>query len=222
MPLTLPQMVMVLSEPQSLSDLKRYFLGIGGAAYTGGQFEIFGGGGDRPEAADSITVEDLIAVQLLSVRVPPQRILDLLDGQLGRRLEVELARIAVDVELDSEEALPLIKPGGHAAEAWRVLRQAGIGPVTSGKLLARKRPKLVPVYDSVVACALGTGARFWEWLHGRLREENSLLPRRLRELHERAELPVQVSPIRVLDVVLWIRHRDSHLRRGCPGLDLPS
>jgi hypothetical protein len=203
-------------------DLRRYFLAVGEAAFTGGQFERLGGGGDRPAIANTVTAEDLIAVQLLSVQVRPHRALDLLQGELGRKLAVELAEISVDVELGADEALPLIEEGGRADNAWRMLRDAvGIDWVIAGKLIARKRPKLVPVYDNVVSCAFGTGTGFWEWLHGKLREEGSVLAQRLCDLHAKAHLSAEVSRLRVLDVVFWMRHRDAHSGNGCPGLQLP-
>ncbi|RAO19427.1 DUF6308 family protein [Micromonospora noduli] len=220
--LTLAEILAVLDDPRSIPDLQRYFLGVRGAAFSGGQFERLGGSGYRPEVANTITADDLIAVQMLSVQVSPRRALDLLQGQLGRELAAELAKIPVDVELGADGASPLIAEGGHAHGAWRVLREAtDIGWVTAGKLLARKRPKLVPVYDEVVSCAFGTAAGFWEWLHGRLREDAGVLPQRLRGLHVMADLPAVVSPLRVLDVVFWMRHRDSHGGSGCPGLRLP-
>ncbi|MEU3454700.1 DUF6308 family protein [Micromonospora sp. NPDC006766] len=190
--------------------------------FTGGQFERLGGGGCRPEIANTVTAEDLIAVELLSVQVRPRRALDLSQGQLGRRLAAELANIPVDTELGTDEAFPLIVKGGHADKAWQTLREAhDIGWVIAGKLLARKRPKLVPVYDEVVSCALGTGTGFWEWLHGKFREEGGVLAQRLDALHARADLPAAVGRLRVLDVVLWMRHRDGHGGKACPGLRLP-
>jgi hypothetical protein len=41
--------------------------------YTGAFFERLGGGGDRPAIAHEIVAEDLIAVTMLSVRVPGPR-----------------------------------------------------------------------------------------------------------------------------------------------------
>jgi hypothetical protein len=221
-PLTLTEILDVLADPRSVPDLRRYFLAVGDAAFTGGQFERLGGGGSRPEAADTITAKDLIAVELLSVRVSPRRALDLLQGQLGRRLAAELAQIPVDVELGAAEACSLIIEGGHADNAWRMLRGSDdIGWVIAGKLLARKRPKLVPVYDEVVACAFGTGAGFWKWLHVKLGEEDGILAQCLRSVHEEAGLPAEVSRLRVLDVVFWMRHRKEHRGNGCCGLHLP-
>lgn len=221
-PLTLAEILAVLDDPRSVPDLQRYFLAVGDEAFTGGQFERLGGGGDRPEIANTVTAEDLIAVQLLSVQVRPRRALDLLQGQLGRDFGAELARIPVDVELGTDDALPLILEGGHADNAWWMLRnEKDIGWVIAGKLLARKRPKLVPVYDEVVSCAFGTGTGFWKWLHGRLREEGGVMAQRLRALHAKADLSAAVSPLRALDVVFWMHHREAHCGNGCPGLRLP-
>ncbi|MET7373450.1 DUF6308 family protein [Micromonospora arida] len=166
-PLKLAEILAVLDESRSVPDLQRYFLGVGGVSFSGGQFERLGGSGYRPEVANTITADDLIAVQMLSVQVSPRRALDLLQGQLGR-----------------------------------------------------KRPKLVPVYDEVVSCAYGTAAGFRKWLHGRLGEDDGVLPQRLRSLHAMADLPAVVSPLRVLDAVFWMRHRDGHGGTGCPGLRL--
>jgi hypothetical protein len=221
-PLALAEILAALDDPRSLSDLQRYFLSDGDAAFTGGQFERLGGGGWRPEIANTVTAEDLIAVELLSAQIRPRRALDLLQGQLGRRLAAELADIPVDTELGADEAFPLIVKGGHADKAWRTLRDADdIGWVIAGKLLARKRPKLVPVYDEVLSCALGTGTGFWEWLHGKLREEGGVLAQRLDSLHAKADLPAAVSRLRVLDVVFWMRHRGGHRGSTCPGCGLP-
>jgi hypothetical protein len=221
-PLTLAEILAVLDDPRSVPDLQRYFLPVGDGAFAGGQFERLGGGGCRPEPANTVTAEDLIAVQLLSVQVRPRRALDLLQGQLGQELAAELAKIPVDVELGADEAFPLIVKGGHADNAWRMLRdEDGIGWVIAGKLLARKRPKLVPVYDEVVSCAFGTGTGFWEWLHGRLCEEGGVLAQSLDACHAEADLPAAISRIRVLDVVLWMRHRDAHRGEACPGMRLP-
>jgi hypothetical protein len=221
-PLTLAEILAVLDDPRSVPDLQRYFLAVGDAAFTGGQFERLGGGGCRPEIANTVTAEDLIAVQLLSVQVRPHRALDLLQGQLGSDFGAALAKIPVDVELGADEALPLIMEGGHADSAWRLLRdEDGIGWVIAGKLLARKRPKLVPVYDEVVSCAFGTGTGFWEWLHGKLCEEGGVLAQSLDACHAEADLPAAISRIRVLDVVFWMRHRDAHRGEACPGTRLP-
>ncbi|MER5336784.1 DUF6308 family protein [Micromonospora sp. NPDC002717] len=209
----------LLDDSRSAVDLQRYFHAAGPSAFTGGQFERLGGGGDRPECRDVVTAEDLIAVELLSVRVPPSTALELLQGRLGEDVSAELAQIPTSVRLGSADAVPLMDKGGHADCAWRLLRKAdGIGWVVAGKVLARKRPRLVPVYDEVVSCAFRTGKGFWCWLHERLREEDHALEQQLVDLGVRAGVPSEVTPLRVLDVVVWMRHRDGHRGYRCPGL----
>ncbi|WP_433352554.1 DUF6308 family protein [Micromonospora saelicesensis] len=222
-PLTLGQILAVLDEPQSVADLRRYFGVAGQSPFTGGQFERLGSGGDRPETRNVITAEDLVAVELLSVRVPPRTALDLLQGALGKAVAAQLCEIPTDVPLGHPEASPYIERGGRADRAWRLLRDAdGIGWVVAGKLLARKRPLLVPVYDEVVACAFRTRRNFWCWLHGRLSEQEAMLDSRLSELREQAGLPKEIiTLLRVLDVAIWMRHRDEHTAYRCRGIRIP-
>ncbi|SDH47498.1 hypothetical protein SAMN05216377_12326 [Pseudonocardia oroxyli] len=120
----------------------------GSPFYTGGQFERFAGG-DRPDVADTFTVDDLVAVSMLSVTVPGRAALNILGPDAGELAEL-LAAIPTDVDLVDAEP-HMIDDGSAANHLWQALRsQAGIGPVVAGKLLARKRPRLVPVMDSVV------------------------------------------------------------------------
>ncbi|MGC4808803.1 DUF6308 family protein [Micromonospora sp. DT233] len=218
-PLTLAEILVLLDDPRTTSDLQRYFGAPGHQPYTGAYFERHAGGGDRADVANVITADDLIAIELLSVRIPPQTALDLLQGEPGRRLSAQLAAIPCAVELGDEKALPLIAPDGPADLAWHLLRGLpGIEWVIAGKLLARKRPALVPVYDGVVSCAFGTGTKFWQWLHDLLGADDGVLRQRLDECHARADLPEPVSRLRTLDVVFWMRHRGEHLKKSCPGL----
>ncbi|WP_268267504.1 DUF6308 family protein [Streptomyces coriariae] len=57
---------MLLSAERVVGDLRRYFgIGMppGGVPFTGSRFEHLVGGGDRPEVADRIMAEDLVAEQ---------------------------------------------------------------------------------------------------------------------------------------------------------------
>jgi hypothetical protein len=38
------------------------------------------------------------------------------------------------------------------------------------------------------------------------------------QLRAEAELPQEISALRVLDVVFWIRHRDGHTGYRCQGI----
>ncbi|MER5536812.1 DUF6308 family protein [Streptomyces mirabilis] len=184
------QLGSLITSDQAVSNLQRYF-GTGlpreAVPFTGSRFEHLAGGGDRPAVANSVTADDLIAVQTVSVRIPAQAAPDLLEGDLGVR-------------------------------AWHLLRdQPGIGWVTAGELLARKRPRLLPVYDRVVRCVLGRPKSFWLDLHAALRADNWALHHELMALRQAADLPETVSVLRVCDVVLWMHHRTDHQQGSCIG-----
>lgn len=68
--------------------------------------------------------------------------------------------------------------------------------------MARKRPKLRPIYDVHVAAALGT-KRVWPDLREALQTYDWLHPHLL-DLREQVGLPDAVSALRVLDVVVWM------------------
>jgi hypothetical protein len=175
------------------------------------------GGGDRQAAANLVTADDLIAVQALSVRIPAKVALDLLEGDLGFRVSELLRGVPNGIDMVEAEAADLAE-GSPAHTAWHLLRdQPGIGWVTAGKLLARKRPRLLPVYDQVVRCTLGRPKSFWLDLHGALRADNRALHHELQALRQAAGLPATVSALRVCDVVLWMHHRTHHQQKDCLG-----
>ncbi|MFE4660562.1 DUF6308 family protein [Streptomyces hydrogenans] len=199
----------VLDAERVVDDLRRYFgigLPLGAGAFTGGRFEHLAGGGDRRQVADRFTAEDLVAVQTLSVTVPAPVALDLLEGPLGTQLSELLRDIPSNTDLVDADA-SVITDGSPAYRAWRLLEdQYKIGWVTAGKLLARKRPRLLPVYDRVVRCALGHPPSFWTDLRTALREDDAALHHRLLRLRQIAGLPKTVSALRVADVAVWMAH----------------
>ncbi|MER6678136.1 DUF6308 family protein [Streptomyces sp. NPDC000983] len=200
-----------------MGDLRRYFgIGLppGAAAFTGSRFEHLAGGGDRPEVADRITAEDLVAVQTLSVTVPAPVALDILEGPLGVRLSGLLHAIPRDINMVDADA-DAVADGSPADQAWHLLRgRPDVGWVIAGKLLARKRPQLLPVYDRVVRCAVGRPPSFWLSLHTALREDDAALHRQLLELRQAAGVPQTVSALRVCDVAVWMGHRAEE--HACP------
>lgn len=180
------------------------------AGYAGRHFQRLAGGGDRADRAHVITAEDLIAVQTLSVTVKHKTSVQLLEGPLGLEVSRYLRDIPTDVSLLDPGAAGLVAPGSPADQCWQLLvsdAAPGVGWVTAGKLLARKRPHLIPVYDQVLSCALGSPGNWWTDLHRALDEDQGL-PDTLRDLH--AHAPRHVSLLRVLDVVLWMGHKDKH------------
>ncbi len=219
-PLEPAQLLAVVDDQASVEDLRSYF-GLGLVAgssppFTGGRFEALGEGGDRPGVADGITAEDLVAVQMLSVRVPAEVALELLEGQLGEEVAAELTEIPTDVDLGTPDAARLLADGGPADRAWHLLdSEDEVSWTIAGKLLARKRPRLVPVYDRVVRCALGRPSDAWLWLNERFENDDRALPRQLTAVQAEAGVPEYVTPPRVLDVILWMRHHRSHQPSRC-------
>ena len=221
--LDVDRLVALVQDDQACRDLRTYF-GAGLAEgelplYTGGHFELLDDGGDRPEVCDQFTAWDLLAVELLSVQVPRRVALDLVDGALGKDMTALLRQIPTPVRLWTARAEQLIKDGGPADRAWRLLEdQDGVGWVTAGKLLARKRPSLIPVYDNVVRCAFGRPKNPWTALRDALMRPDCRLRTALEDLKADAGIPKAVSPLRVLDVAVWMRHRPVHRGYRCAGL----
>jgi hypothetical protein len=80
-----------------------------------------------------------------------------------------------------------------------------IGPVAAGKLLARKRPHLLPVYDSRIKMVLKrprVDNRWWHDLRDQLIEDRDLI-RELESVRDRAAAD-HMSLLRVFDVMCWM------------------
>ncbi|WP_436521086.1 DUF6308 family protein [Actinoplanes sp. HUAS TT8] len=208
----------VVRDGRAAGDLAAYFDEKGERRFSGRRFESFADGGDRPAVRDVITPHDLLAVQALSVVVPAETMFALLGGDLGRQVGALLARVPADLELGTRDARKQVGSQSPVSEAWSLLRdQPDVGFVTAGKLIARKRPHLIPVYDRVVRCLFGRPQQVWVRLHDRLAEDGAELRGELAALRTRAELRPGISLLRVLDVVLWMRHHDEHREQDCPG-----
>jgi len=203
--LNVPKILTPGSRAQAVEHLRRYFGPVGVATgWAGSRFERLSGGGDRPDVADRFTADDLVAVTLLSVNVPPHGAIQLLESradEFARRL----AEIPHDLELVDVESIP---DDWAPTRLWAALRDIrGIGWVTASKLMARKRPHLIPVYDTVVRAAVKPTASFWEALRAALRADDRGLHRHLLSLREEADIGVEISALRVFDVVVWMHHR---------------
>lgn len=76
----------------------------------------------------------------------------------------------------------------------------GVGEVTARKLLARKRPLLIPVVDSVIVEALGCEKnRAWETLREAISDDIQTEAETLRPPGCR------VSTLRLIDTAVWMR-----------------
>lgn len=182
------------------------------ARYSGSYFERLGGGGDRPETAYQFTAEDLLAVSMLSVPVVRYYALHVLDYK-ARELSGLLAQIPLDVTLADPDARELIAQDGPAQALWQVLHDIKsrpqarnrLGPIAAGKLLARKRPQLIPVYDSYVKKVLRRPTDDQSWWHDlrcQLIKDKDLVPE-LETVRARAGAG-HLSLLRTFDIMCWM------------------
>ncbi|MFF0815335.1 DUF6308 family protein [Rhodococcus sp. NPDC003318] len=159
--------------------------------------------GRRAADRDTFTSDDLVAVTLLSVQVPAQGAVALL-GEAAPALSALLADVGPDRDLaDEDAALTEDAPIVRLETALREVH--GIGRITASKLIARKRPRLYPVYDDVIGRELWVRAEYLEPLRRALREDDRALHRRLTDLRDRAGLGDTVPALRVLEVLAWMQ-----------------
>lgn len=210
-------LVRLLEDPQTVRDLRAYYGTEDGNAggHAGRWFDLL-----VPNEPNRVTATDLVAAQCLGVTVPVKPSIDLLEGALGAELGALLRAVPTDVDLGSGDAISEIGDGSPADLAWRLLAgYEGVSRAAASTLLARKRPRLVPVWDQVVRCALGRPlvGGVWESIDRVVRKANGTVTDRLARLHRDAGLGPYVADLRVLDVAAWMRHRPSHQPQGCPG-----
>ncbi|WP_083649852.1 DUF6308 family protein [Amycolatopsis sp. CB00013] len=203
----------------SLNALRRYFNedATTGRLYTGRGFERLEGGGDLPHVRNCITSADVLALSYLSIthRLPDVAF----DTMVTYADDIArlLAELPVDIDIH-EAAWRVYATTSPAAELHALLRRCGGTNrwVTANKLLARKRPRLLPVYDSRVERLLGAPNSFWEclwtWFDGDPQRVDGL-----RSLRDEASGIEDISLLRCLDVVLWMRAAGSHIDTDEPG-----
>jgi hypothetical protein len=151
---------------------------------------------------DCFTVSDLFAATLLDMRFRPRAVRAVL-GARADQLGQLLAAVPDDVDLweaTDEQLAP-------AYELYRALRSgsalAGVGPTTASKLMARKRPRLIPIVDSVIRSALEIKGDSWIDLRAALRAAGVV--ERIEAMRP-SRLSFPVSTLRLLDAALWMRH----------------
>ncbi|WP_298254693.1 DUF6308 family protein [uncultured Arthrobacter sp.] len=190
--------------------VRRYYTPLAGHTIprTGTRFDGWAGGGDHPDVADRITADDLVAVSFLSVDIKGRAAIGLLETY-AEEITGLLEQLPVDVDLWTTDIDEFEAPGSPANELWDLIRgkkygKWGIGPTRASKIMARKRPRLIPIYDSVVRPLMGltNSAAQWTTWHAALKDTG--LPERLEAIRQAAEAPEHISTLRVMDIVLWM------------------
>ena len=104
---------------------------------------------------------------------------------------------------------PTIAPGSRADLLWQLLVDLPrVNHVTAAKLMARERPRLIPLCDRMVLSAIGRSVtdEWWRPLRTLLADNPSLLAR-LDQLRDLASIVDDISLLRVLDVCIWMQAR---------------
>jgi hypothetical protein len=189
----------ILANRHLKSWVARYF--DRASAFAGDLFDEFGA--NIPERFDG---DDLLAVTFLNVVVPPLAARHLVQDHAVDKL---LSAIPWGVDLWDANEADIEK----ATELWSELAWGsnfpGIGEVTAGKLLARKRPRLVPIVDRVVRKIVpARPGHYWETIAETLRSEETRI--RLEDLRPPG---VRVTTLRLLDVAIWMSDSESRNAR---------
>lgn len=185
-------------------QLLRYFtpLGLyedrGKNHFTGRFFEWHLARSDRMRFTES----DLLAVQRLSVTVPPKAAFDLLHSR-SDFFEALIADCWLKIGDASDiRSLPETHlTAGPLLELYRELRKFhNVGDTTASKLMAAKFPAHIPIRDKRVSSYLGATRKWWNPIKQLLSAPG---------VAETLATPVlpgpQVELLRRLDVVLWMK-----------------
>ena len=175
------------------ADFDRYFTG-----FNGRHFERFSAMGSAD--ANRFAATDILAVEALSGKVPPNSAAKLIDT-VAEDFTALLREIPDDKDLWEMEASDLGE-GSPALTLYRRLKGLhGVGPVTATKLMASKRPRLMPVIDSLVTEVLQPpGGWFWVPMRNQLAD-----PGRRKKIAEVVSCaPDNVTLLRRIDVAVWM------------------
>jgi hypothetical protein len=150
---------------------------------------------------DEIIADDLLAVSLLDITWRPQAIRSLL-GSNQRQLSDMLAAIPQATDL-WDASSDTIRPVDALWDALTAID--GVGRASATKLLARKRPRLCPISDSVVNKAVDVPHRTLDVLRCLLQD-----PAARAEIDAlRPVAAARASLLRILDVALWVSYSRS-------------
>jgi hypothetical protein len=176
--------------------LKRYFDGQAGDQFTGRWFEEFAAMGD----AHRFETSDVLAAEALSVSVPPEAAAKLLVTE-SERFNSLLRRIPREQDLWEVRRLA-VDVGSPADDLHAALRQLpGVDWVTAGKLIAAKRPRLIPILDNRVNDFLKPRkGLFWVSLYDELSDGAC----RATIAQACSAAPPYVSLLRRIDVAIWM------------------
>lgn len=175
-----------------------------------------------PEARNTIDVEDLYSPTLLSAPIR---------GSAGQAI-LERGDTITGLLRDVDHDVPLWDPDDAKVDvaleaAERLVNELQsihhVGPTRASKLVAAKRPELVPIWDSQISKALGAHRMSWQQYWKAWRRAVRPAIAELRSIASGVGHP-KLSPLRAIDIIIWMdrwgwqdlpRGRWDELRAAC-------
>lgn len=201
-----------ISHDQGVLYLQTYF-GTEDRPYAGASFDTLG----ADQSPDNVyTTSDFYALECLEVNVPIDAGLSIL-GDKAKDISDLLSLIPNRplASLSEKEFDQYLGANSAALELWRILmKYKGIGITRASKLMARKRPHLIPINDSVIRRVADYTEKQNDWfLWWEALREDEELERRAEELRNAVNRP-SLSTLRALDILLWMSgsKKTVHLR----------
>jgi hypothetical protein len=200
--------ITVESAARNLHDFFTELMPRTGQVRSSSRFDSWAGGGDASAVRNRFTADDVVAASFRSVKIPARTAVALLDTHAAAISDV-LASIPADLDLPDADPLQDLGPDSPARQLWNLLRGRhsdgggwGVGPSTASKLLSRKRPRLIPVYDSIIrrVTALPGPEKQWQYWHDSFTD--GVLSERLEDIRRLSGITEPVSDLRALDIVL--------------------
>lgn len=182
-----------------------------GPVFAGARFDTY-----APSDPGRIEPSDVVALSFLSITIgigstlTPSTILELdANSELTTELLKSVPTGRPLESLSAEEFIEHLGPDSSATELYDLIRSLGVGPVTTHKLMARKRPELFPIRDSVVESIVGAEQSWWEPWWKALTAEPRIISV-IDELRSAAGTRADhLSRLRVADIALWMSARPS-------------
>ena len=195
-----------------------------GTGRSGSIFETIGGRGDAPAIANQMTYTDCFSVTCLTVKVPPLAAHKMVEGKSSQTIKGFLSKLPVGVVLNATKWRQYASVVEALQDFLKSKEHEDVGWVTAAKLIARKRPDLVPILDNVVWHALGltseSASAGWEFIADAVTD--AVIVCQLKTIQSRAVAVIakggfpnalNTSAIaglplhRVLDILVWEEHK---------------
>lgn len=191
----------------AVAVIRNYMRGFDGAAFNAYAAD--------PKDAYWITPADLVAVTFLSMEIRRGSTSGF-TPKMARGIETNADRISELLvaippyrelqTVTADEYARWLGEGSHADRLWRLLRdELNLPRVATYKLLARKRPHLLPIRDSAADRALGKPDSWWHSWWETLTTNTDIVKRL--ECLRRDSGHAELSLLRSADIVVWMRYR---------------